>query len=183
MKLAVIADVHDNLRNLSKLIKVLKEENIDLLLHCGDWVMPFTMRTYVELGKPVKGVLGNGDPDIQKFLYQLQNLDFLKGADIQIKHRFLDLNYDNKRIGVIHGDDEDLNKALKESQLYDVLCLGHNHNPLLKKEGKTLVINPGSLVGYMAEKGDVPITYAIYDTILNVAEIWDMEKRERVMVL
>jgi uncharacterized protein len=78
MKIAIISDVHDNLRNLNKVLKALKEVNIDLLLHCGDWIMPFTMRTFVDLGKPVKGVLGNGDPDIQKFLYQLQNMEFLK---------------------------------------------------------------------------------------------------------
>jgi uncharacterized protein len=102
---------------------------------------------------------------------------------MQIKYRFLDLNYDNKRIGVIHGDDDDLNKALIESQLYDVLCLGHNHTPTLKKEGKTVIINPGSLVGFTAEKGEVPITYAIYDTISNVSEIWDLENKEKITVL
>jgi predicted phosphodiesterase len=75
------------------------------------------------------------------------------------------------------------NKTSVESQLYDLLCFGHSHTPTLKKEGKTVVINPGSLVGFMAEKGEVPITYGMYDTISNSAEIWDLEKRERVMVI
>lgn len=176
MKIGIISDVHDNLRSLSKLISILRDKDrIDLLIHCGDWVMPFTMRTFVELGKPIRGVLGNGDPDIQKFQYQLQNLEALKEADIQIKHRFFDTTLDNKRVGVIHGDDDDLNKALIESQLFDVLCVGHTHMPAVKREGKTLIINPGSLVGYMAEKGDVPITYVVYDTSTDTAEIKDLD--------
>jgi uncharacterized protein len=184
MKIGIISDVHDNLRSLSKLIKVLKEdENIDILIHCGDWVMPFTMRTYVSLGKPIRGVLGNGDPDIQKFLYQLQNLEALKGIDMQIKHRFFDLKYDDRRIGVIHGDDEDLNNTLIESQLYDVLCIGHTHVPSLTKVNNTVVINPGSLVGYMVEKGEVAITYGLYDTTTGVAEIKELESKKQVVVI
>lgn len=184
MKIGIISDVHDNLRTLSLLLKHLKAvEKVDLLLHCGDWDMPFTMRTYVVFDRPIRGVLGNGDPDIQKFLYQLQNIEMLKGIDMKIDFRFFDLNYDGKRIGVIHGDDDDLNKALVESQLFDVLCLGHNHTPSLKKEGKTLVINPGSLVGFTAEKGVVPITYALFDSVSGQATIKDFEKDEQLQTL
>lgn len=179
MKIGIISDVHDNLRTLKKVLDQLKTgQGVDMLIHCGDWDMPFTMRTFVGFNKPIRGVLGNGDPDIQKFLYQLQNLEMLKGIDMQIKFRFLDLNCKGKRIGVFHGDDEELNQVLVESQLFDVICLGHNHTPSLVKNGKTLVINPGSLVGYFAEKGNVPITYAIYDTNTEIAQIIDFEKNE-----
>jgi putative phosphoesterase len=177
MKIGIISDVHDNLRTLSLVLKKLKdEEKVDMLINCGDWDMPFTMRTYVGFDKPIRGVLGNGDPDIQKFEYQLQNLEMLKGIDMQINFRFFDLSYDGKRIAVFHGDDDSLNKVLIESQLFDVLCVGHNHIPLLTKQGKTMIINSGSLVGFLAEKGNVPITYAIYDTISGLAEIKDFEK-------
>ena len=49
--------------------------------------------------------------------------------------------------------------------MYDLVCYGHNH--LVKKEmkGKTLFVNPGTIMGYdPASKKDVPSTYAIYDT-------------------
>jgi hypothetical protein len=177
MKIAIISDVHDNLRTLSKLLDYLLDiEKVDMLIHCGDWVMPFTMRTFVKFGKTIRGVLGNGDPDIQKFEYQLQNLEMLKGIDLKIKHRFQDLLIAGKRVGVVHGDDEALNKVLIESQLFDFLCLGHDHNPVVKSDGKTTVINPGSLVGYTAENGVVPITYAILDLETNTAQIKDLEK-------
>lgn len=176
MIIGIIADVHDNLRHLYKAIEFFNARKIGLLLHCGDWDMPFTMRPYVRLKCPVKGVLGNGDPDIQKFLYQLQNVKVLKGLDLQLSFRFLDLTIDNTRFGIFHGDDENLNTFLVESQMFDVVCLGHTHIPSIEKKGRTLVINPGSLIGYMYESGgNQPVTVALYDTEKRKAEIIDLE--------
>jgi len=45
----------------------------------------------------------------------------------------------------------------------------------LKKKGKTLIVNPGSLVGYLYEKGNVPVTIALFDTESKKAEIIDLE--------
>ena len=174
MKIGIISDVHDNLRHLSKAINFFNEEKIELLVNCGDWCMPFTMRTYVPLKCPIKGVLGNGDPDMQKFLYQLQNFDILKNLDLDLSPRFLDFTIDGIRFGVSHGDDENLRKYLIESQIFDVLCLGHTHIPIVEKREKTLVINPGSLVGYMQETGIESVTVALYDTNQKDGKIIDL---------
>jgi putative phosphoesterase len=175
MLIGILADVHDNLRHLSQAIKFFNKKKIELLIHCGDWDMPFTMRAYTPLKCPIKGVLGNGDPDIQKFLFQLQNHEILKDLDLELEFRFLDFTVDGIRFGVFHGDDKDLNEFLVESQLLDVLCIGHNHLPEIKQEGKTLVINPGSLVGYFQETGNRPVTVALYDTKTKKAEIVDLK--------
>jgi putative phosphoesterase len=178
MQIGIISDVHDNLRHLNKAINFFNEKKIDLLVHCGDWDMPFTMRSYTQLQCPIRGVLGNGDPDIQKFLYQLQNLEALKNLDLKLEFRFCDFTIDNVRFGVFHGDDENLNKCLIESRLFDVLCLGHTHKPSIEKNGKTLVINPGSLVGYTFETGNIPITVALFDTDSKEARLVGLEKGE-----
>lgn len=175
MKIGIISDVHDNLRHLEKAIRFFNKEKIGLLIHCGDWDMPFTMRSYIELKCSIRGVLGNGDPDIQKFQYQLQNLKVLKKLDLSLEYRFQDFTIDNIRFGVFHGDDENLNKCLIESQLFDVLCIGHTHKPKIEKKERTLVINPGSLVGYMYEVKNTPVTVAIFDTDLKKAEIVDLK--------
>jgi putative phosphoesterase len=78
MKIGIIADVHDNLRSLNKVLDYLNKQRADLLIHCGDWDMPFTMKAFTRIECPIRAVLGNGDPDIQKFLYQLQDLEILK---------------------------------------------------------------------------------------------------------
>ena len=103
MLIGIISDVHDNLRHLDKAIQYFNKQNIDILLHAGDWSAPFTLEMYKQLKCPVKGVLGNADPDIEKFKYQLQNL--FQGLELELSERFLDLKLDNKRIAVFHGND------------------------------------------------------------------------------
>ncbi|MEK9180717.1 MAG: YfcE family phosphodiesterase [Patescibacteria group bacterium] len=169
MKIGIIADTHDNLRHLDKAIQYFNREKIGLLLHCGDWIMPFTMEMFKELKCPIKGVLGNGDPDIQKFQYQLQNK--FQDLDLELSEIFLDLTVEGKRIAVFHGNDEHLIKAIVESRLYEVFCHGHTHQAKIEKRQKTLIINPGSLVGVHLPDKAAPITVAIYDTAIDKAEI------------
>jgi uncharacterized protein len=175
MKIGIIADLHDNLRHLEIVRSELLHHRIDLLVFCGDFDMPFSMRGFIDFNLPIKAVLGNGDPDIQKFQYQLQNLSVLKKIDLNISHRFQDIMIDGCRIAVSHGDDENLNKVIIESQLFDVFCLGHNHQPSIIKEGKTTVINPGSLVGWVYENKEhsVPVTYSIFDTTTRTAQLFE----------
>jgi len=177
MKVGIISDTHNNLRAVDKALKYLNKKKISLLIHCGDWEMPFTMRVYTQVKCPIKAVLGNGDPDIQKFQYQLQNLDVLKGMDLDIQPELQDFVFDGKRFAVFHGDDHNVNKALVESQMFDVFCVGHNHQPKIEEKGKTLIINPGSFVGFFMEEGGVvPRTLALYDTVKNSAEIINLDK-------
>jgi len=175
MLLGIISDVHDNLRHLDKAITVFNKRKIDLLLHCGDWNSPFTLEMYSFLKCPIKSVLGNGDPDIQKFEYQLQNK--FKDLDLELNERFLDLKVDGKRIAVFHGNDADLINTVIESQLFDVFCHGHDHCPKIEKVKKTLIIDPGSLVGvYLPKERIAPITVATYDTQSDQAEIIEIEE-------
>ncbi len=172
MLIWIISDVHENLGNLHKAIQVFNEKKIDLLLHCGDWDMPFTLKMYRQINCPIKGVLGNADTDIQRFYYQMQN--FYSDVDVEITQTFLDLELDGKRFAVAHGDDENLNKLIMETQKFDVFCMWHTHKPKIKKEGKTLLINPGTLVDMSYIDDDTPVTIALYDTVLERAEIIEL---------
>jgi uncharacterized protein len=176
MKIGIISDTHDNLRATDKTLKYLLQQNIKLLIHAGDWVMPFTMRVFVQFTFPIKGVLGNGDPDIQKFQYQLQNLKALKGLQLDLQPKMQDFIYDGKRIAVNHGDDPNIIKTIIDSQLFDLFCCGHTHTSKIEKIGKTLIVNPGSMVGFSVEQGGiVPRTIAIYNTLNQHAEIINID--------
>jgi uncharacterized protein len=164
MKIAIISDVHDHLRLFSKCIDYLNSINIDLLIHCGDWDMAFSMRPLAKANFPIKGVLGNGDPDIEKFFYQLQKLDVLKKVNLSLEMEMHDFVIDSKRVCVFHGDDPQVVNLVLQSQYYDLFCVGHTHIYDIKKQGKTLVVNPGSFVGYTYEKGVLPVYCVIYDT-------------------
>lgn len=169
MIVGIISDVHNNLRHLDKAITCFRKKKIDILLHCGDWDMPFTLEMYKEFKCPIRGVLGNGDPDIQKFEYQLQNK--FQDLDLKLSELFLDLNLDNKRVAVFHGNDESLVKMIIESQMFDLFCYGHTHKPKIERIKRTLIINPGSLVGVYLPDKKFPITVAVYDTRSEKGEI------------
>jgi len=172
MLIWIISDVHENLKNLHKAIQVFNEKKIELLLHCWDWDMPFTLSMYKQFNCPIKWVLGNADTDIQRFYYQMQN--FYSDLDLEITQTFLDLELDGKRVGIFHGDDENLNKLIIETQKFDVFCSGHTHRPKIEKIGKTLLINPGTLVDMKYIDSDTPISVAIYDTETDIAEIIEL---------
>lgn len=137
--------------------------------------MPFSLRCVAKATFPIKTVMGNGDPDIQKFQYQLQNLEVLKNVKMDIQERMQDFVFDGKRICMFHGNDPQLNKLIVDSQFYDVFCVGHSHIYKIEKVGKTLVINPGSFIGYKIETGNEPIYAVIYDTATGETQTIDLE--------
>jgi putative phosphoesterase len=161
---------------LSKAVDLLNSLNVDLLIHCGDWCAPFVLKPLAKARFPIKAVLGNNDPDIQKFLYQLQTITDLKNVQIDIQMEMQDFVVDSKRIAVFHGDDPQVIKMILESQQFDLFCTGHNHVYGIERHGKTLVVNPGSFVGYMYETGPQPVYLVIYDTSTGETQTIDVEK-------
>lgn len=170
MLIGITSDTHDNGRPMLRSVEVFNEHKINLLIHCGDWDMPFTLRFYKNLCCPIKGVLGNGDPDITKFWWINEKTDI--NLDLELDARFLDLHLDGKRIAVFHGDSEPFMNFLIETQMFDALFFGHDHHPRIEKKGKTLLVNPGSLVGVLLpEYTSYPYTIALYDTSTHQAKL------------
>jgi putative phosphoesterase len=62
-RVAVIADSHDNLHTIRLAVPVINEWGADLVVHCGDYVAPFTAEPFRELRAPFRGVFGNNDGD------------------------------------------------------------------------------------------------------------------------
>ncbi len=176
MKIAIVSDTHDNVRLFAKAIDYLNKIKIDLLVHCGDWSAPFVMKPLANATFPIKAVLGNNDPDIQKFEYQIQNTSVLSKVQLDIQMEMQDFTLDSKRIAVFHGDDPQIMRMITESQTYDLFCTGHTHIYGIERHGKTLVVNPGSFVGYMYETGDQPVYMVIYDTTTDTAQTLDVDK-------
>ena len=62
---------------------------------------------------------------------------------------------DRKKALLLHEPDI-LDTAVK-SGLYDVIIYGHTHKSDIKREGKTLIINPGEAGGWLSGKGSAVI--------------------------
>ena len=59
-----------------------------------------------------------------------------------------------------HGDELELLNSLIDTESYDVVVHAHSHEAKISRKGKTLVINPGEVCGYLSGKS----TIALLDT-------------------
>ncbi|MCJ7698624.1 metallophosphoesterase [Candidatus Bathyarchaeota archaeon] len=155
MLIGIMADTHDNLPLVEKAVQKLNEENVGLVLHAGDYVASFVILKFKELHAKLIGVFGNNDGD-----HELLKKRFSENPNLDMRGNFADVTVDGVRIALLHGSDRELLKALIESQSFDVVVHGHSHLAEAYKKGKTLVINPGEVCGYLTGKP----TISLFDT-------------------
>ncbi len=166
MKIGLISDTHDNLTQVEKAIKFLNNTKTEIVLHAGDYVAPFVIPKFKNLQCNLIGVFGNNDGD-----HELLKKRFSETKNCTIKDRFAEINADNYKIGLLHGDETELLNALIKSEYFDAIVHGHSHSKNIEQKGKTLVINPGEVCGYLTGKS----TLAILDTIKRQAEIVELQ--------
>ena len=128
MKAGIIADTHDNLDAISKAVEIFNKEEIEILIHAGDFVAPFTEKPFRTLNAPLVGIFGNNDGD--KLL--LKEKYHEKGVG-DIYEDPYDFEYVAKRIIVTHKPK--IVDALATSGAYDVVIYGHTHKAVIEKKG------------------------------------------------
>jgi uncharacterized protein len=148
MKIGIIADTHDNLPQIKKAVEIFNQEKVELVLHAGDFVSPFTCLEFKNLNCPLKGVFGNNDGD--KIYLQ----EKFKGIGELFPEPYK-TNINHKNIIMLHL--EKLIDDLAESQKYEVIIYGHTHRTDLRKIGKTLIINPGECGGWLSGKSTIAL--------------------------
>lgn len=163
-RVGVVADTHDRIQAIDLVVKKFNDENVDVVLHAGDYVAPFAVLRFKPLKAKLIGVFGNNDGDHDLLRRRFEEV----GA--QICGRFAELNIGGLRVALIHGEDETLLKALMNSGYYDIVVHGHTHRAEVYSVGRTLVINPGEACGYLTGKA----TIAILDVEKRSAEILEL---------
>lgn len=123
----------------------LNSQSVSMVLHAGDYVAPFTVREWKNLRCPFHGVYGNNDGEKKGLLRAFSEM----GTELK---DFEEIISEEKRIALYHGTVSEFLSSLISGGEYDVVVRGHTHNAEIKREGKTLVINPGELCGYLTGK-------------------------------
>lgn len=166
MKIALIADTHDNLVNIHKAIDYLKAENIKTIIHCGD---VSTAEVLGEMAQDFPGEIylscGNTDRDhCLREKFQEEKL-----VNVYIYEEKGEIEIGSKKIAFTH--EPNLAQQLANSGEYDLVFYGHTHQPTEEKIGKTLLINPGTLAGVFNKA-----TFALYNFMTQKAELKLLEK-------
>jgi len=152
MIVGAISDTHDNLPAVERAVNRLNMEGVDLVLHAGDYVAPFVIPKFKLLKCKLVGVFGNNDGD-----HELLKKRFSETSNCEIRGRFADIIAGGLRIALLHGDDADLLNALINCNWFDVVVYGHAHTLGVRRQGNTLVVNPGEVCGYLTGKSTMAL--------------------------
>jgi putative phosphoesterase len=169
MRIGVISDTHDQIERIKKAVALFTGENVDLVVHCGDIVSPFTLQFYRGLKCPMKALFGNNTGDLLRHLayrkeFELENIEFITVP-------FMAIPMGGRTIGIYHGDVPEITEALIHSKMFDCVFSGHSHIAKIEEYEEILHVNPGTLLDRYKEGMSEKPTVAIYETVSNRAQL------------
>jgi len=140
----IISDSHDNLDSIKEAVEFLNRECIEVLIHAGDLISPFTIPLFSEFEGEKYFVFGNNDGEKGGLSKKIEEI----GGSIS---NLLNLELYGKRFIVYHGTDSTILDTIKNCSKYDFIVTGHTHESNIEPGNPTL-INPGELCGYLSGK-------------------------------
>ncbi|AAB85751.1 metallophosphoesterase [Methanothermobacter thermautotrophicus] len=149
--IGLIADSHDNLEAIGRAVDYLNRESVDLVIHAGDLISPFTAPEFGKLEMKFEAIFGNNDGERDGLRKAYSHLTELSD--------FKSLRFDDLRIAVIHGHEPEILECVVGSGRYDLVVTGHTHKRKFSDSG-TVTVNPGELCGYLSGER----TLALLDT-------------------
>jgi hypothetical protein len=150
MRIGIISDTHDNRHNVTQAIEILRRRGVEYVLHAGDIVAPFTTLAFAELREAkFIAVFGNNDGE------KLRLKATVEGFGGEIHEYCYKGELAGRRICMMHTDH--LAEDEIKSQMYDLVIYGHTHHPDIRREGRTLVVNPGEATDWITGVGHAVI--------------------------
>ncbi len=156
--IGVMADSHDNLTAIKKAVAMFKAAKCELVIHAGDVVAPFAARELEALECPVKAVFGNCDGEKIGLEKSFESIGEIREAPLVF-------SYGGRNYLICHFQFSVASYLALGK--YDAIIFGHTHKPEIRKQGKTLLLNPGETGGWLRGK----CTAALLDPASLKAEI------------
>ena len=130
MKIGIIADTHDNLPRIREAVERFNLLQVGFVIHCGDFIAPFSLKPLEELQCDYLGVYGNNDGEKIGLQHSSQGKIRVEPATLELA---------GKKIFFFHY--LEVCFAIADSQAFDLVCYGHTHEPKIEQKGKTLCIS------------------------------------------
>ncbi|MDQ1279954.1 MAG: uncharacterized protein QG670_1216, partial [Thermoproteota archaeon] len=113
------------------------------------------------------GVFGNNCAERAQLVRSLKEI----GGDL--RGFFAEVQADGLKIALLHGHNSELLESIISTDAYDVVVYGHTHTSKVDRVGRTLVINPGEVCGYLSGRR----TFAVLDSCSLEARIIEAANR------
>ncbi len=144
--IGIMSDSHDNRGNIKAAVHLFNELECRLVIHAGDFVAPFAAGELQLLSCPVKAVFGNCDGEINGLEKTVNSFGKIQSAPFSFR-------YAEREFLLIHTHFS--LDTYSRSGKYDVIVYGHTHRPDIRRQGKTLLINPGETGGWVTGRATV----------------------------
>ena len=146
MLIGLVSDSHENMPLIKKAVDYFNEKKTDAVLHAGDIISPISAKEFEKLKSRMIAVFGNNDGEKKMWRERIKNFGEIHDGPYEFE-------LEGKTILLMHSPDN-LEK-LASSGKYDVIVYGHTHKPETRYSGKTLIINPGELGGWLYGKSTI----------------------------
>jgi putative phosphoesterase len=156
--IGILSDSHDNIPKIRQAMALFKSRACRLVLHAGDIIAPFAAQELAAAGRPVRAVFGNCDGEKEG----LKNIIQAFG---EIRPEPFVLDWEGKRIFLTHVPRQIEDELFGET--YDLLVCGHTHKAEVRRQGKSVLINPGETGGWLYGRS----TVGLFDPETGRAEI------------
>jgi putative phosphoesterase len=152
MNIGVMSDTHDNMDKIEEAVKLFNDRNIEFLIHCGDIVSPFAAAPLKKLKCDYIGVFGNNDGD-HLMINKVAGNKFFKAPK--------KLELEDKSFIIFHEPFifEDIDEQI------DFVLYGHTHKRDLRNKGKQLILNPGTVSGYLVQESTISVVDIFKKTV------------------
>jgi len=152
MLIAIISDIHDNIPNLKKCLKWIRDNKMEKIICCGDIT---NLETVNILAKGFSGEIFIAEGNCRLYeegdINHLHNINYC--GEIGIREE------GGLKIGFCH-EKRKIIKMMKISHYnLDFIFFGHSHKPWIEKRDKTIIANPGNIAGIFNSA-----TFAVLDT-------------------
>ncbi|MDC3126964.1 YfcE family phosphodiesterase [Gammaproteobacteria bacterium] len=140
MKIGVVSDTHNNLKNIEIIINLFNDEKVPIVIHTGDITNANTLEQFSKLNSELIGVYGNNDRNESGLKEVAQKNNF------QFQEPPKRLSLLDREIVVFHEPDS-INHFLSENKMINVVLYGHTHRYENATKNGILYFNPGESAG------------------------------------
>jgi putative phosphoesterase len=158
----VMSDTHDAVARARRAARLLVEHGVELIIHLGDIVAPFTLKAILEeVGDRARlhALYGNNCGEKEGLRRVAE------GMGAAISEPPLEMEAGGRRLLLLHGwGPADLTERIAESLAlgggWDAVLYGHTHRARLLYRRGVLILNPGEASGVLTGRA----TVALLDT-------------------
>ena len=162
MKIAIISDIHDNLKNLNKFLNWANNNEIQVVFCTGDLTNEESARNLAEnFNKNIYIISGNVELYETQIFHEYKNVHHLGETGI--------ISLSGTKFGLCH-EPHYIQDLLEKRPDLDIIFYGHTHKPWIEEQKETKIVNPGTLGGVFQKA-----SFAVYDTENNNLELKILE--------